>query len=241
MIVTQPNSGKVTIKHNGFLIATNTLKPATIFLMSGIHTAEGIEYDPKNIEDFTLGYWLPFSQKDKLSIDGSFSGRTTSTYSISYSPNKGWGSSMNKPVFEDGEPRKYDAWLFSEDQLIDDVSLVLSRKASCQVALNRGYGITIQRWKPEPDAELMPMEIALTDKIIVNFTHAPEILHHQAELKERSDAYNAAARAGGSEPKIHLRYTPKANDRIFRKTLLTLSKSGIRTIQLEDQRKTTQR
>lgn len=93
--------------------------------------------------------------------------------------------------------------------------------------------LTIKPWKEDKNAPLYPIIITVSYKISINATEHEEFIN-QNELHQRLESYSHAARAGGVNPKIHLRITPKANDKIFYETLNSALPNRIKSIQIEE-------
>ena len=81
--------GEIEIKRNGKLISL-PLEELTIKIYGGLVTEFGTEEDRSETHEFSLGYFIPLTEKDSFALSAELLPPVHCTITVSRSPREGW-------------------------------------------------------------------------------------------------------------------------------------------------------
>lgn len=190
----------------------------------------------RDIREEGLGYWIALAPEDTFSMTLNMNYPDRVRMQLDYSPDSGWrtSSQLLKVPEQDARAHPADAYELTRKSLLERVRAVLQEKPECVVRRrNDGIDLRIAPVPADPDPELYPLLVSLSDRMFARLGSAREELDH-VQLDQRLKMYLSADQGAEVKPLVWLFVTSATEDARFREFITAVRSHDLRLILLID-------
>lgn len=223
-------SGQAQFNRNGEELKLPPGKPATLKVARSLLTQEGTVNSPGEAYERRIGYWVELKATDRLRIAMKLVWPCKGEFTGTYDPDNGWQTSCAFEVADQDRRDPADAYEITRSSLLTRVLDVLRAKDECIVRLQSPQcyrlNFTVRKWPPRDASEIEPLEIEVTNKIVLGVGEGRREVTPQ-ELERNLDMYGQAAMAAEARADVRMRIHEGADDKVFRSALNALAQEGL--------------
>lgn len=214
--------GHAKFVRNGERLDLPPGEPVALRCAGALITPEGTVNRPEDAHDHRIGYWVHMRATDRIQIKTKLTYPAKGQFAGTYDPDNGWQTSCAFDVADQDRREPADAYEITRNSLVRRVREVLGTQKECVVRLESRIDIAVRKWLPRDGAEVEPLELRLSDKIILGVGEGTRERTPQ-ELARDLNMYTTAAMAANAAPRVRLHVTSNTDDRVFRATLNALA------------------